>query len=401
MTRRGTPLEVLLVFLRLGLTSFGGPVAHLGYFRSELVERRGWIGEPAYAEIVALCQFLPGPASSQTGFALGLLRAGPLGALAAWVGFTVPSALFLLLCAAPSVRLAGTAAGAGLLHGLRLAAVSVVAQAVWSMARTLCPDRPRAAIALAAMILVAIVPAGVGQLAAIALGAACGILADRSNVVLEDATALPSPVSPPAAGFCLALFTALLVLPAALPGISEAHPALALAAAFYRAGALVFGGGHVVLPLLHDAVVAPGWVTEDRFLASYGLAQAVPGPLFSVAAFLGAVARPGPGGAAGAAIGLVAIFLPGLLLLLGTLPFWSWLRQRRAARAGLRGANAAVVGLLAMALYDPLWTGTVLRPADFIAALTGFLLLVLWRFPPLAVVTLGAVAGVTLGVLRP
>lgn len=399
-TVRGPVLEVLLVFLRLGLTSFGGPVAHLGYFRAELIERRGWAGEAAYAEIVALCQFLPGPASSQAGFALGLLRAGPLGALAAWVGFTLPSALLLVLCAGSAGRLAASPMGAGLLHGLRLAAVAVVAQAVWSMARTLCPDRGRAAIALAAMLLVAIAPTSTAQLSAIVLGAVACILFGRSAGPPHDPAPLDAAVSRGAGACCLALFAVLLVLPPVLAGLqaSGARTPLALFDAFYRSGALVFGGGHVVLPLLHDAVVSRGWVPEDRFLAGYGLVQAMPGPLFTFAAYLGAVARPGPGGASGAAIALLAIFLPGLLLLVGTLPFWSWLRARPWARAGLRGANAAVVGLLAMALYDPLWTSTIRQPADFIAAAAGFVLLILWRAPPLAVVALGAVTGLMLAV---
>ncbi len=390
--RPGTPFEVLLAFLRLGLTSFGGPVAHLGYFRSELVERRGWVSEQAYAEIVGLCQFLPGPASSQAGFTLGLLRAGPLGALAAWAGFTLPSALFMMLCAPLAGGLAASPVGTGLLHGLRLAAVAVVAQAVWSMARSLCPDRTRTAIAIVAMAVAAAAPVGLVQMAAIALGAAAGLLLCRSGDAPSDARPLVQPVSRAAGACCLGLFLALLVLPPVL-GAHRAgvppHP-LALFEAFTRAGALVFGGGHVVLPLLHDAVVTPGWVPEDRFLAGYGLVQAMPGPLFTFAGYLGAAAWPGSGGIAGATLALVAIFLPGLLLVAGTLPFWSRLRGRPAARAALRGANAAVVGLLAMALYDPLWTSTILRPADFIVGATGFLLLTLWRAPPLAVVALGA-----------
>ncbi|WP_428375690.1 chromate efflux transporter [Lichenicoccus sp.] len=396
--RPGTPFEVLLAFLRLGLTSFGGPVAHLGYFRSELVERRGWVSEQDYAEIVGLCQFLPGPASSQAGFALGLLRAGPIGALAAWAGFTLPSALFMLLCADLAGGLAASPLGHGLLHGLRLAAVAVVAGAVLGMARSLCPDRPRAAIAMAAMLATAAAPAGVAQMVAIFLGAAAGLLLCRGTGAPRDAIPIVQPVSAPAGARCLGLFLALLVLPPVLAAQRpEAVPqGLRLFEAFSRAGALVFGGGHVVLPLLHDAVVAPGWVPEDRFLAGYGLVQAVPGPLFSFAAYLGAVAWPGSGGLQGATIALLAIFLPGLLLVAGTLPFWNWLRARPAARAAVQGANAAVVGLLAMALYDPLWTSTILRPADFIVAVAGFLLLTMWQVPPLAVVALGAASGAAL-----
>nr|WP_321983377.1 chromate efflux transporter [uncultured Lichenicoccus sp.] len=397
--RAGSPLEVLLAFLRLGLTSFGGPVAHLGYFRAELVERRGWVSEQTYAEIVGLCQFLPGPASSQAGFALGLLRAGPLGALAAWVGFTVPSALLMVLCAGLTGGLAASPHGLAVLHGLRLAAVAIVAQAVLGMARSLCPDRIRAAIGLAAMIVVAALPTGAMQMVAIALGAAAGLLLCRNS---QEAAAVPlvQPVPPRAGACCLGLFLALLALPLMFGGGHSFAPphAIALFGAFYRTGALVFGGGHVVLPLLHDAVVAPGWVPEDRFLAGYGLVQAMPGPLFTFAAYLGAVSQPPSGALAGAAIALVALFLPGLLLLAGTLPFWSWLRGLPPARAALRGANAAVVGLLGMALYDPLWTSTILRPADFITVAGGFVLLTLWRVPPVAVVALSACIGAGLGI---
>ena len=396
---RGSPLEVLLVFLRLGLTCFGGPVAHLGRFRTELVERRGWVSEPAFAEILGLCQFLPGPASSQTGFALGLLRAGPLGAFAAWVGFTLPSALAMTLCATLAERLALSPPGQGLLHGLRVAAVAVVAQAVWSMARSLCPDRARATIALAAMAVIAASPAGILQMAAIGIGAIAGTVLCRDGDDQRDPAPLAQPVTPAVGWICLLLFAGLLAL-AVLPGSSGSRtPGLALFGAFYRAGALVFGGGHVVLPLLHEAVVTPGWVPEGRFLAGYGLVQAMPGPLFTFAAYLGAAARPGAAGIPGAALALVAIFLPGLLLVTGALPFWGWLRTRPGARAALRGANAAVVGLLALALYDPLWTGTIHRPADFILASLCFVLLVAWRTSPLVVVVLGAVGGAGLALL--
>ncbi|WP_338661905.1 chromate efflux transporter [Pararoseomonas sp. SCSIO 73927] len=388
----GTPGEVFLAFLRLGLTSFGGPVAHLGYFRAEFVARRRWLGEAAYAELVALCGFLPGPASSQVGFALGLLRGGPWGGLAAWAGFTLPSALLLVLFATWAGSLGASPLGAGLLHGLKLVAVAVVAQAVWGMARTLTPDRPRAAIALLATALAALAPPAIGQVAAILLGAAAGLLLCR-----EEEAGAPEPLAfgiPRRVGLaCLALFAALLLLPPLL------GPAAAVFDAFYRSGALVFGGGHVVLPLLRDAVVAPGWVSEDAFLAGYGAAQAVPGPLFTFAAYLGAALRPGPGGLLGAAVPLAAVFLPGLLLLVGALPFWNALRARPAARAAMRGANAAVVGLLGAALYDPVWTATVQRPADFVLAITGFLLLTLWKLPPLALVALGALAGIGVAAL--
>ncbi|MFT8245151.1 chromate efflux transporter [Roseomonas sp. BN140053] len=390
----GTPIEVLLAFLKLGLTAFGGPVAHLGYFRTEFVNRRRWLDEAAYAELVALCQFLPGPASSQTGFALGLLRAGPWGALAAWAGFTLPSAALLVLFAEGAGALSASAWGSGLLHGLKLVAVAVVAQAVWGMARTLCPDRPRAAIALGATALATFAPAAIGQVAAIAGGAALGLALLRDGAAPPAAPLPAVPVSRRVGVACLLLFALLLGL---LPLLHGLGGGVAVFEAFYRSGALVFGGGHVVLPLLRDAAVAPGWVAEDAFLAGYGAAQAVPGPLFTFAAFLGAVLRPGPGGALGAVLPTLAIFLPGLLLVLGALPFWAALRRRPAAGAALRGANAAVVGLLGAALYDPVWTGAVLRPTDFVLVLAGFLLLTLWRAPPLLVVALGAAAGTGLG----
>lgn len=372
----GTPLEVLLVFLKLGLTSFGGPVAHLGYFRAELVQRRGWLDERAYAELVGLCQFLPGPASSQVGFALGLARAGYAGAVAAWVGFTLPSAVLLALLAAQAGRIGASPAGTGALHGLKLVAVAVVAQAVWGMARTLCPDRLRAGVALAGLAVAAGVPGWAGQVGAVGLGAAAGMALCRDGLPGVDGLAALR-VSRWVGAGCLVLFAGLLVGAGGMFG------------AFYRAGALVFGGGHVVLPALRDAVVAPGWVAESVFLAGYGAAQAVPGPLFTVAAYLGAEA----GGVAGAAIALVAIFLPGLLLLLGVLPFWGALRRVGQMRAAVQGANAAVVGVLAAALYDPVWLGGVGSRGDFAAVAAGFVALVAWRTPPLLVVALGVLGG--------
>jgi chromate transporter len=385
----GSAGEVFRTFLKLGLTSFGGPIAHLGYFRDELVVRRKWIDEAGYVDLVALCQFLPGPASSQVGFSLGVLRGGGLlGGLAAWLGFTMPSALLLLACALGAAAFTGPVAE-GLLHGLKLVAVAVVAQAVWGMTRTLTPDRARAMIALAAIAIVVIVEGSLGQIAAIALGAVAGLL------VCHDAEApvsgqLRFPVSRRGGTAALILSAALLLIP---PALSGAGHALALFAAFYRSGALVFGGGHVVLPLLQAEVVAPGWVTNDAFLAGYGLVQAVPGPLFTFAAYLGAVMGPTPNGVAGAAIALVAIFLPGLLLVYGMLPFWDELRGRGAARAAMRGANAAVVGILGLALYDPIWTSAVRTRLDFALAVGGFLLLTVWKAPPWIVVILLAAAG--------
>jgi chromate transporter len=388
----GSPLEVLLVFLKLGLTSFGGPVAHLGYFRREFVVRRAWLDDRAYADLVALCQFLPGPASSQTGFALGFIRAGYLGGLAAWVGFTLPSALAMTLFAYGESALKGPV-GDGLLHGLKLVAVAIVAQAVMGMAQALCPDRPRATIAVLSLILTALAPAAWTQIAVILLGAFAGVLVCRElgDVVAEAAEARVSRRM----GIVFAtLYVALLALSFAPVGASAA----ALAAAFYRSGALVFGGGHVVLPLLHAAVVDPGWVSDSAFLAGYGAAQAVPGPLFTFAAYLGAVASISPGGVVGAALGLIAIFAPGLLLLMAALVFWQDLRARRNARAAMAGVNAAVVGLLASALYDPVWTSAVRGRSDFAIAAAAFVALIVWRAPPLLVVvsTVAATAALRL-----
>ena len=371
------------------LTSFGGPIAHLGYFRDELVVRRKWIDEAGYADLVALCQFLPGPASSQVGFALGLLRGGPLGAFAAWAAFTLPSAILLVIFAMSATAFDGPI-GAGLLHGLKIVAVAVVAQAVWGMAKSLTPDRQRASIALAAVLIVVFAAGAIGQIAAITVGALAGLALCRNGAVTGTAH-LSFRVSPLVGTVCLAAFFLLL---GGLPIIASTagSQGLALFDSFYRSGSLVFGGGHVVLPLLQAEVVNPGWVTNDAFLAGYGAAQAVPGPLFTFAAYLGAVMGPVPNGLLGAAICLVAIFLPGFLLLAGTLPFWDSFRKRPTAQAAMRGANAAVVGILGAALYYPVWTSAVLAPRDFALALTGFLLLTVWKTPPWIVVVLLAVA---------
>jgi chromate transporter len=388
-----SPLEVLRVFLKLGLTSFGGPIAHIGYFRQEFVARRGWLDEAAFSDLVALCQFLPGPASSQVGFSIGLIRAGFLGGLAAWTGFTLPSAIALVSFAYGAHLLDGPA-GSGLLHGLKLVAVAIVAQAVWGMARTLCPDRRRASIALIAVLIVLFIPAAVSQIAAILFGAAAGLWLCRMPSPASNGTRVV-PVSRTAGIAALGIFALLLVgLPLLCrPGLSQG---LALFDAFYRSGALVFGGGHVVLPLLRDAFVAPGWVSDDTFLAGYGAAQAIPGPLFTFAAYLGAVVGPAPHGITGAALGLIGIFLPGILILIGTLPFWHALRSRDEAQAPIRGVNAAVVGILGGALYNPLWITSIKTPGDFCVALTGIILLGMWRAPPLLVVVIGALAGVAM-----
>ncbi|MDQ0134896.1 chromate transporter [Neorhizobium galegae] len=387
----GTPGEVFSAFLKLGLTSFGGPIAHLGYFRDELVVRRKWIDEAGYADLVALCQFLPGPASSQVGFALGLLRGGPLGALAAWTAFTLPSAILLVIFAMAATAFDGPI-GAGLLHGLKVVAVAIVAQAVWGMAKSLTPDRERAGIALVAVLIVVFAAGAAGQIAAISLGALAGLALCRNGPV-TGTTHLSFRVSRIVGTGCLAAFFLLLV---GLPIVAAAvgSQGLALFDSFYRSGSLVFGGGHVVLPLLQAEVVSSGWVTNDAFLAGYGAAQAVPGPLFTFAAYLGAVMGPAPNGILGAAICLAAIFVPGFLLLLGALPFWNGFRKQPMAQASMRGANAAVVGILGAALYNPVWTSAIVGAHDFALALTGFLLLVVWKAPPWMVVLgmgLGAV----------
>ena len=386
--KEGSPAEVFRVFLKLGLTSFGGPIAHLGYFRDELVMRRKWIDEASFVDLVALCQFLPGPASSQVGFSLGVLRGkGLLGGLAAWLGFTMPSALILLAFALGAGAFTGPIAE-GFLHGLKLVAVAVVAQAVWGMTRTLTPDRTRAAIALAAIAVVVIVGGAFGQIAAIAAGAVAGLVFCRSEAKVVSGQ-LRFPVSRQGGAFALVLFAACFIVPV----IGQGNQAVALFEAFYRSGALVFGGGHVVLPLLQAEVVAPHWVTDETFLAGYGLTQAVPGPLFTFAAYLGAVMQPTPNGIAGSAIALVAIFLPGLLLVYGMLPFWDELRSRQSMQAAMRGANAAVVGILGLALYKPIWTSAVLTPRDFALAVGGFLLLAVWKAPSWVVVLLLAGVG--------
>ena len=385
-------LEVLAAATRLGLTSFGGPVAHLGYFRQEYVERRRWVNEQTYVDLVALCQFLPGPASSQVGIAIGILRAGLLGGLAAWIGFTLPSALALVLFALGIRDL--DLSSAGWLHGLKVAAVAVVAQAVWGMARTLCPDRERATIAmLAAVVLTAWSTAGMQVLVIVVAGfVGWRLLRDSTSLAVPDVRA---PIGRRLGAVALVVFFALLVC---LPVGRYLAPRswIAVFDSFYRAGALVFGGGHVVLPLLQAEVVPPGWVSNEQFLAGYGAAQAVPGPLFTFAAYLGAVMN----GWAGAALALGAIFLPAFLLVVGALPFWEVLRTRVSFQAALRGINAAVVGLLLSALYHPVWTSAIHAPADFALALASFGLLSFWRIPPWLVVAFAAAGGSAIATLR-
>ena len=386
--------EVFRVFLRLGLTSFGGPIAHLGYFRAEFVERRRWLTERSFADLVALAQFLPGPGSSQTGFGIGLLRGGFLGGLAAWLGFTLPSAVLMVLFAYGAGSIANSSLGSGLLHGLKLVAVAIVAQAVMGMARTLCPDRIRASIAAVALVVMLVAPWSILQLGVIIAGGFAGLLMCEASAETADPVRV-MPVSRAIGLACLLAFFVLL----AVAFIPAPPGAAALFDAFYRSGALVFGGGHVVLPLLRSAVVSPGWVPDSAFLAGYGAAQALPGPLFTFAAFLGAVAGAPPGGIVGAVVALIAIFIPGILCLLGTLPFWHALRAQPAARAAMLGTNAAVVGLLGAALYSPVWTSAVQSPIDFAIASLGFVLLIAWRAPPLLVVMLSALAGMGLSLL--
>ena len=389
-----SPWAVFLVFLRLGLTSFGGPVAHLGYFREELVVRRRWLSERNYADLVALCQFLPGPASSQVGMALGLARAGYPGALAAWLGFTLPSAVALILFALGLAHW-GDAVPAGLLHGLKVVAVAVVAQAVWGMARSLCPDAPRISLMAVAACAVLWWSSAWAQVLVLALAALVGLwtLAPGQAAAHEP---LPIPVGRRAGMAWLALFVALLL---GLPWAAAVfpHATLAVADAFYRAGSLVFGGGHVVLPLLQAELVPTGWVDQDTFLAGYGAAQAVPGPLFTFAAFLGASLQMGPQGVWGALVCLLAIFAPSFLLVAGALPFWEGLRAHPRMQAALAGVNAAVVGLLVAALYQPVWTSAIHTPQDVALALLAGVALMAWKLPPWLVVAACAGAGWWLG----
>jgi chromate transporter len=378
-TTRGRAGEVAAAFLWLGLTSFGGPVAHLGYFRRAFVQRRRWLDEEHFGQLLALCQFLPGPASSQLGFSIGLLRAGWLGGLAAFVGFTLPSALLLFGFALASRALDG-GWGLALVHGLKLVAVAVVLHGVLGMARTLAPDWTRRAVALAAALLVLASGAPWMQLALVAGGALAGQWLCRGVTALTgEMFALTWGRR---TGAVLVALVALGLGAAFLPGLP---PLGRVAAAFYRAGALVFGGGHVVLPLLKASVVDPGWLDNNTFLAGYGAAQAVPGPMFTLASFLGARLPGGMGSALGATVAVLAIFAPGLLLVSGALPFWRALAQRTGAARALAGVNAVVVGLLAAAFVNPVATSAIHAPLDVLVAAAGVLML-LARWPALAVV---------------
>ena len=390
LVQRQSIAGVFLAFLQLGLTSFGGPIAHLGYFREAFVVRRRWIDERAYADLVALCQFLPGPASSQVGIGIGLAKAGLPGALAAWFAFTMPSALALMIFGYGIVTFQD-AIPIGLLHGLKVVAVAVVAQAVWGMARTLCPDAPRVTLAVLAAGAVLAAPTPLTQVTVIIVGGLAGLIFLRAEADPRHVS-LGIEVGKGVAFFALVLFFGLLI---GLPLLVAVYPSqtLALIDSFYRSGSLVFGGGHVVLPLLQSEVVPPGWVSNDAFLAGYGAAQAVPGPLFTFAAYLGTVTVPEPNAWIGAAICLVAVFTPSFLLVVGVLPFWDALRHLRLVQKALLGVNAAVVGLLLAALYNPVWTSGILVPGDFALALAAFTLLVFWKVPPWLVVILTAAGG--------
>lgn len=393
-TGQGSPGEVLGAFFRLGLTSFGGPVAHLGYFREELVSKRKWVSDDQYAELVALCQFLPGPASSQVGFALGLIRGGYLGALAAWAAFTLPSALLLMLFALGTVALDGPV-GAGLLMGLKAVAAAVVAHAVWGMARTLTPDLQRIIIGLAALVLALLMPGNYGQLIAILGGIIGGLLWCRRAA--PNVSEFPGVgVSRKVGVTAIILFGLLL---AALPLLAQLaqNSWVSLTDAFYRAGALVFGGGHVVLPLLQAEPAIAGAVSHDQFLAGYGAAQAVPGPLFTFAAYLGFEMETGTAAPWASLLALLAVFLPGILLLLAALPFWDLLRTKPMVRAGMAGANAAVVGILAAALWNPIITSGITGFAPLIIAIGGFAMLTVWKLPAWWVVIAAAGAGLLAG----
>ncbi len=388
---QGSAAEVFATFLRLGLTSFGGPVAHLAYFRRELVERRAWLTEAQFAELLGLCQFLPGPASSQMGFSVGLLRAGWAGAFAAFVAFTLPAALLLYAFAILLPDVPRHAADV-LVHGLKLVAVAVVAYGLVGMSRQLCPDAPRAGIAVASALAIVAFGGAWMQLVVVAAGAVAGlVLCRRVSAVASEAPALPHGRRTGIA--LLALYAALLV---ALPVAASLFGGrIAVISGFYRAGALVFGGGHVVLPLLQETVVQPGWISRDDFLAGYGAAQAVPGPMFTLASYLGARLGDGLGGPAGAASAVIGIFLPGLLLVAAVLPLWRAISQRPDAAHAVAGINAAVVGLLAAALYDPVWTSAVHSAADVAIALAGFAILAVWRASALWVVAWCVAASAT------
>jgi chromate transporter len=393
MMKRVSWLQIFIASFQLGLTSFGGPVAHLGYFHEKYVKRKQWIDEESYADLVALCQFLPGPASSKVGIGIGFMRGGVLGAIMAWIGFTLPSAVALALFAYFSQG--WDAAHAGWLHGLKLAAVAIVVQAVWGMGRSLAPDRGRATIAIATAVVSLLVPSTYTQLLLIVVSGFVGLVLYKQS---SQATAYPVPSSSPShkqlAVCSLILFFVLLFT---LPLLRSLYPNIWLAMfdSFYRTGALVFGGGHVVLPLLEQEIVPTGWLTKEQFLAGYGAAQAVPGPLFTFASYLGFMIH----GWLGAVVATLSIFLPAFLLVMGALPFWNRLRSQPQTRAALTAINAAVVGILLAALYDPVWVSTVRTPADFVLALVLFGALLFWKLPSWCIVVLSIGGGMLLAAL--
>src|SRR5215510_13139061 len=391
--KQGSFLEVLGVATRLGLTSFGGPIAHLGYFHEEYVKRQKWIDEQSYADLVALCQFLPGPASSQVGIAVGIARGGLPGGFAAWLGFTLPSALALIVFAF-GIGAFASSTDTGWLHGLKIVAVAVVAQAVWGMARSLCPDRERATIAILASIITLAWPTAFGQLSSIAIAGVVGSIMFPATAPVS-LSQMRFPVEKRTGIAAWLIFFALLIGLPLLRQVMPSHP-LEVFDSFFRVGALVFGGGHVVLPLLQTEVVGPGWVTNEQFVAGYGAAQAVPGPLFTFSAYLGAVMGPRPNGFAGAGLALIAVFLPSFLLVIGALPFWAALRAQPRFAAALSGINAAVVGLLLAALYHPVWTSAIRTPFDVALAFAAFGLLAFWKAPAWLVVLFAAGGGALL-----
>ncbi|GAA0323827.1 chromate transporter [Bacillus carboniphilus] len=384
-------LEILLVSTRLGLTSFGGPVAHLGYFHEEYVRRRKWMDEKAYADLVALCQFLPGPASSQVGIGIGVMRAGVIGGILAFIGFTLPSVIALIAFAIIVQGL--DVADASWIHGLKIVAVAVVAHAIIGMAQKLTPDLQRKTLALLALVITLLWQTAFTQVGVILLAGFIGYLIYKEHET-EMGQKYNFPISKKFGAICFTLFFGLLIV---LPILREvtALDWLALFDSFYRSGSLVFGGGHVVLPLLEREFVPTGWLSEEAFLAGYGAAQAVPGPLFTFAAYIGAVI----GGWKGGLLATFAIFLPAFLLILGSLPFWNALRTNPKIKGALMGVNAAVVGILISAFYHPIWTSSILGPVDFAFAAVLFSMLVYWKLPPWIVVLTGALGGLLIGML--
>lgn len=378
-------IEIVAASSKLGLTSFGGPTAHLGYFKNEYVDKRKWLDDKAYADIIALCQFLPGPASSQVGIAIGMLRGGMMGGLLSWLGFTLPSVLILALFAFLYQSMDLT--DAGWIHGLKLVAVAVVLHAVIGMGKTLTPDKPRVTIAIATMIVTVLFPSAVGQILMIVVAGLLGFLLYRKQAVLPTAE-LPISIRKRTGAIALALFFLLLFGLPVLRSIFQ-HGYIALFDTFYRAGSLVFGGGHVVLPLLEREVVPNGWISAEQFLAGYGVAQAVPGPLFTFASYIGGMIA----GVGGVVVATVAIFLPSFLLIIGSLPFFNEIRKQPKLQAAFTGINAAVVGLLLAALYDPVWTSSVQTATHFSFAAVLYGLLAFWKYPPWVVVIIGAVGG--------